>query len=108
MGVSTIVNKKEYCLLKVEGPIRSEQIESHAYSIQQGIEKGKDILIDLTDCEFVVSDTLRIWIYAIKEIKPKKLILINHSTSVNNLLRSTGVYDAFKIATSIRVAEEMI
>jgi len=106
--ITKTMHKTAYYLLRVEGPIRSEQIESHAYSIKQGIDQEKDILIDLTHCEFAVSNTLALWIHAIAAIKPKKLILINHSTSVNNLLRTMGVYDAFNIATSLTMAEHMI
>ena len=106
--ITKTMNKSDYFLLKVEGPIRSDQIDGHVESIQKGINREKDILIDLTDCEFVISNTLGIWLHTMKYIKPKKLILINHSVSVNILLRSTGVYEAFNIATSLAVAEEMI
>ncbi len=108
--ITKTTNKKEYYLLTVEGPVRPQNLEDHADAIEEAVAKEKSIIVDLKDCEFIVSNALSFWIHAKNETKKigKKFILVNHSSQVNNLLRSTGLYEAFTIAKNFTDAEEMI
>jgi len=103
------IKETEYTLLRVVGPITPAHSQTFSTEVGAALQNGNNVIIDLTDCEWVASHVLGIWVGASTRMaSDQRLVLFGLSTKVLALLQITQVAKMVTVCKTLKAAEAAV